>query len=387
MAPSNAPAGFDAGAAPAETHTEEPGTTLAPLPRRLWLIIFGACVVAGALDSFQSALQGLLAEGRIGWGVVVFQGSEWLFLGALTPITYFLGQRYPVRRPRLGRSLAVHVSGAAVLCIGWALMGVLLRRRLSGPADAFVRELASWALTSVPWSFFMYFAILGTVHAFAYWVEARNRALHAAQLSGQLAEARLAALRAQLQPHFLFNTLNAITVLVRDRRGARAVRMLDLLSDLLRQLLRRDQPHEIPLRAELELVRAYLEIEEVRFSDRLRVDYEVAADTLAGAVPSFLLQPLVENALRHGVVEQTGVARIEIGARRIDEALELWVRDDGRGAGEARGNGVGLENTRARLATLYGEAAVLTVGAAAGGGTIARVRLPWRALPDGETGE
>jgi two-component system, LytTR family, sensor kinase len=383
MAPSHAAAGPDVGGPSSSLAPQlgERGAALAPLPARLWLIILAGCIVAGVLDAGQSAVQGLIDGGAPAWNVVIFQGSEWLFLGALTPITYLLGQRFPVRRPHVGRALVVHATGAALLCIGWALMGVMLRRALSTePGRPFGAELASWTLTSVPWSFFMYFALLGTVHAFAYWVEARNRALHAAQLSGQLAEARLAALRAQLQPHFLFNTLNAITVLVRDRRGARAVRMLDLLSELLRQLLRRDQPHEIPLGAELQLVRRYLEIEQVRFSDRLHVDFAVEDAALAAAVPSFLLQPLVENALRHGLAEQSADARVEIGAHRVHDALELWVRDNGSGIAHEASPGVGLDNTRARLAALYGEQGVLTVGAAEGGGTVARVRLPWHSV-------
>jgi LytS/YehU family sensor histidine kinase len=215
------------------------------------------------------------------------------------------------------------------------------------------------------------------VHGFAYYAEARDRELQATQLTGQLAEARLRALRAQLQPHFLFNTLNAITVLVRDRRGALAVRMLDLLGDMLRQVLRADQPHEIALGSELQLVRQYLEIEQLRFSDRLRVDFDVEERALAAAVPSLVLQPLVENALRHGLAGRADDAIIEIGARRYDEVLELWVRDNGRGLAPGTGTGVGLDNTRERLAALYGERAALTLSDDAGRGAVARIHLPF----------
>jgi two-component system LytT family sensor kinase len=350
------------------------------VPLRLWFLILAGCLVAGVLDSLQSTLQGVFSdEGQIDWPTVVFQGSEWLFLAALTPLTFYLGQRFPVRRPRVGRALLVHASGALLLCLGWATMGVVLRRRLGrGWTESFLDELIGWTLFSVPWSFFMYFALLGTVHAFAYYAEARNRELQATQLSGQLAEARLRALGAQLQPHFLFNTLNAITVLVRDRRGALAVRMLELLSDMLRQLLRADQPHEIPLRSELRLVQQYLAIEQVRYSDRLRVLFAVEEDALAGLVPSFVFQPLVENALRHGLAGRGDDAIIEIGARRTDGVLELWVRDNGRGLTAGTIFGVGLENTRERLAALYGERAGLTLSESPGGGVVARIRVPWR---------
>jgi signal transduction histidine kinase len=353
------------------------------VPARLWFIILAGCVVTGALDALQTALQARLGDdGRIDWPIVIFQGSEWLFLGALTLLTFYLGQQYPVRRPRVGRALLVHATGALLLCVGWATMGVVLRRGMNrGWSASFLQELAGWTLTSVPWSFFMYFAVLGTVHAFAYYVEARDRELQATQLTGQLSEARLQALRAQLQPHFLFNTLNAITVLVRDRRGTMAVRMLDGLSDMLRQVLRSDQPHEVPLRSELQLIEQYLAIEQVRFSDRLRVQFAVDAAALDAAVPSFILQPLVENALRHGLTENIDDALVEIGARRQGDALELWVRDNGAGITPEFRSGVGLDNTRARLAALHGERAVLTLGDDVGKGTIARIRLPWRVQP------
>ena len=353
------------------------------VPARLWLIILAGCIVTGALDALQTALQGRLGDnGRIDWQMVVFQGSEWLFLGALTLLTFHLGQRYPVRRPRVGRALLVHATGALLLCVGWATMGVVLRRGLDrGWSASFLEELAGWTLTSVPWSFFMYFAVLGTVHAFAYYVEARDRELQATQLTGQLSEARLQALRAQLQPHFLFNTLNAIAVLVRDRRGSLAVRMLDGLSDMLRQVLRPDQPHEIPVRSELQLIEQYLAIEQVRFSDRLRVEFAIDPAVLDAAVPSFILQPLVENALRHGLTDNIDDAVVEIGARRQEEVLELWVRDNGAGITSEIRSGVGLDNTRARLAALHGERAGLTLSEEPGQGTIARIRLPWRAIP------
>jgi LytS/YehU family sensor histidine kinase len=261
----------------------------------------------------------------------------------------------------------------------WALLGVVLRRALGvGWGDTFLHELRSWTLISLPWSFFMYFALLGTFAAFAYYVEARDRELQATQLTVQLSNARLRALGGQLQPHFLFNTLNAITVLLRDRRAEQALSMLDRLSDMLHQVLRTDRPHEIALQEELELVRRYLEIERVRFSDRLQVKYDIDDAVLRAVVPAFVLQPLVENAIRYGVASQLSDAMVEIGARHTGEALELWVRDNGQGISPDYTPGIGIENTRERLVTLYGAKASLTVEPHPEGGTIARIRLPWR---------
>ncbi len=357
---------------------ETPGGPIR-VPPRLWLLVVAGCLVAGVLDAAQFAARGLLLEdGRVDVPGMIWQGSEWLFLAALTPLAFVLGQRYPLRRQGLGRALGVHVLGALVLCVGWATLGVILRRALGrGWVDSFAEELGGWMLFSLPWSFFMYFALVGVVHAFRYWVEARDRELHAVRLSGQLAESRLRALRAQLHPHFLFNALNAITVLVRDARMDAASGMLERLSELLRQLLRIDPEQAIALERELHLVREYLSIEQVRFADRLQAVFAVDEDVLAAPVPSFILQPLIENAVRHGVGASTEPVRIEVGARRDGDELVLWVEDSGPGLGAVITEGVGLENTRERLRAHYGAAARLSLVPVPGGGTRAEIRLPF----------
>ena len=350
-------------------------------PPRLWLLLGGACAVPAVLDAVQTYFQGgVRGGGAPSWHIIVWQASEWLILGALTPITYYLGRRFPLRRPHLGRSFTAHVLGALVLCVAWAAAGVAMRFVLGDAPDDLPlgRYLASWMLTSLPWSVFMYFTVLGCVHAFSYWEEAREREAQAARLAAQLAEARLGALRMQLNPHFLFNSLNALNVLVRDGRGAEATRMLELLSDVLRQVLRTDQPHEIPLAEELRFLRQYLAIEQVRFSDRLRVTFVVDDELLDAAVPGFVLQPLVENALRHGIAKRSSAGSLEIGARRDDSWIVLWVRDDGSGLSAESREGVGLANTRERLRTLYGDDAELTLEADASGGTRATLRVPLR---------
>ncbi|HET7436700.1 MAG TPA: histidine kinase [Thermoanaerobaculia bacterium] len=198
-----------------------------------------------------------------------------------------------------------------------------------------------------------------------------------AQLEAQLAHARLDALRMQINPHFLFNTMNAISALVeRDPRGVR--RMIARLSELLRETLDRRAEEELPLRDELDFLQRYLDIMAVRFQGKLTVTREIADDTLDVRVPSFILQPLVENALEHGV-SRSGDARVTLGARRDGAQLVFTVHDDGPGlAGNMDEPGVGLANTRARLSALYGEAASLSVVTAAEGGATAEIRLPWR---------
>ena len=356
-------------------------------PPRLWLLLAAACLVPAVLDAFQTYMQGqVTGRGEPSWRVILWQGSEWLILGALTPLTYYLGRRFPLRRPRLARSVIAHVLGALALCVAWAASGVALRFLLGTNPEQLStgRYLASWMLTSLPWSVFMYFAVLGCVHAFSYFFEARERESQAARLAAQLAEARLGALRMQLHPHFLFNSLNAVGVLVRDQRAAEATRMIELLSDVLREVLASDKAHEVALADELRFVRQYLAIEQVRFSDRLAVAYDIDESLTGAAVPAFILQPLVENALRHGFAKRSDSGKLEITARRDGADLVLVVGDDGPGPGDESTvryrEGVGLANIRERLTTMYRVRASLSLERAPAGGTIATVRLPFRIL-------
>jgi two-component system LytT family sensor kinase len=214
--------------------------------------------------------------------------------------------------------------------------------------------------------------------------EAARLQAETAQLQAQLAEARLSALRSQIDPHFLFNTLNAVSALVeRDPRGVR--RMIARLSELLRHSLDGAGEPEVTLRQELEFADRYLEIMRIRFQGSLEVEQRVDEGMMDAMVPSLVLQPLVENAVKHGVGRLRGVGRIEIEARRDGARVILTVRDNGpgmEGAAPAR-EGVGLRNTRERLAQLYGDDAKLTLRPAEGGGFEAEVALPWRPADTG----
>src|SRR5260221_86349 len=201
--------------------------------------------------------------------------------------------------------------------------------------------------------------------------------------SEQLTSTRLAALQARLNPHFLFNSLNTIAVLVRDGDGATATRVIEQLSDVLRSTLARAQAAEVRLDDELALVRQYLAVEQARFSDRLRPSLDVDPATLSAAVPRFALQHLVENALRHGIAKRTDAGRVVVTARRDFDMLELSVEDDGAGPAAAPVDlkGHGLDNTRERLRTLYGERGSLVLTAAPVHGAVARLRIPYPGLP------
>ena len=360
---------------------------------RLWLVIAAACVVPAVLDGGLTYVQGVLAGRPTSWQEVFWQANEWLILGALTPLVYWLARRFPLRPPIVGRNLLAHAGGALLLCIGWASAGASLRWVLGiGPSQITkTQHLTNWLLTTIPWGTFMYFTILGCMYAFTYFVEATEREAQTARLAAQVAEARLSALRTQLHPHFLFNSLNAITVLVRDQDTVAAGRMLDLLSDVLRQVLRSDKAHEVSLDSELRFLERYLAIEQVRFSDRLRVRFDVENDLLDAAVPEFLLQPIVENALRHGISKRAEGGSVQISARREGNSLVLCVSDDGAGLAappsaphDAPGNGLGLANVRERLTTMYGTHARLELlprSKDEGGGTLVQLTLPFRSAP------
>jgi LytS/YehU family sensor histidine kinase len=227
-----------------------------------------------------------------------------------------------------------------------------------------------------------YWAIVGACHAVTYYRESQERALTASRLDTQLAEAQLQALQRQLHPHFLFNTLNAISALM-HRDVEAADQMLSRLSDLLRMALDQRTQQEIPLKDELEFLQKYLEIEQARFGDRLSVDYAVDPETLDAQVPNLILQPLVENSIRHAVAVRIEPGQIGVRARREGDRLELSVRDNGPGMPPGRlaapARGVGLSNTRSRLERLYGAAQHLTFSEPPGGGLVVTVSLPFRA--------
>jgi two-component system LytT family sensor kinase len=224
--------------------------------------------------------------------------------------------------------------------------------------------------------------VLGCIFAFIFYREARERESQQARLAAQLAEARLGALRMQLNPHFLFNSLNAITVLVRDQNTRDASRMLELLSGVLRQVLQSEKRQEVTLDDELRFIEQYLAIEQVRFSDRLQVRWAIEPAVRDAMVPEFILQPLVENAIRHGVAKRSEAGIIEIGAREADSEIVLSVQDNGPGYRPSAHVGLGISNTRARLKTLFGEAGQLQINGV-GDGTVATVRFPLRRGADG----
>ena len=305
--------------------------------------------------------------------IIVAFLESWTW-AALTPVIFRLSSRL-TSRLSVGRTLLLIVAGI-VIAVGVYLLLSFARQVVFAPLHHRpYRGLSEIARMRFVPQLLFYFAILAAGFAREYFLRDQERQAHSTQLQAQLAEARLDALRMQLNPHFLFNTLNAVSALVdRDPSGVR--KMIARLSELLRTTTDRRATDEVPLRQELQLLDRYIEIMEIRFQGRLRVEREVEPSALEALVPNLILQPIVENALEHGASRAVGEGVVRIAARRDGERLSVTVRDNGPGVG-ARREGVGLGNTRARLAQLYGEKAGVTLDTAPDGGAVAEIVLPY----------
>jgi two-component sensor histidine kinase len=307
-------------------------------------------------------------------------GYSW---AALTPGMLYLARRFPFTRGGWLRPLVIHSLAAVASSFIATLFYVLLRKLIlwNDPASASpVGTYKKLIIGELHSGILIYGSVIGISYALGYYRKYRDRELKAAQLESQLAQAQLDALRKQLQPHFLFNTLNTVSILIdEDTKAAR--NMLVRLSDLLRVTLDRARAHEVSLRQELEFIEGYLEIERTRFQDRLNVRMDIDPKTLDARVPDLILQPIVENAIRHGVAPRAAAGLIEIRARRLNGSLRLEVRDNGQGLpdGENKAGkiGVGIANTRARLAQLYGADHSFEMRNVAGGGLLVNIAIPY----------
>ena len=348
-----------------------------PLKRRNTALIaafwaFYALVIIG--DRFADPAGA--AEPRLA-RVALIALSESLCWLMLTPWLFQLAGLWDSDAVPRTRSVITFVAVGAAIALALGLVKTTLRDLLI-PGYAHPRL---WFVCLN--AFVVYLGVLAAGRARAYSLRYLERRRHAERLQAELAQVQLDALRRQLDPHFLFNTLNAVSTLVeRDPAGVR--RMIARLGDLLRHSLDGADEPEIPLRQELALLECYLDIMQVRFQGRLSVSMHVDDRTLDCLVPSLILQPLVENAIRHGVERGRGVGRIEIGSDFDGETVTLSVRDNGPGVGElTSAQGVGLRNTVARLDRLYGSESRFTsprftLRPAAEGGAVAEVQLPFR---------
>lgn len=313
---------------------------------------------------------------------------SWVMLAALLPAVLWLSRR--VRIGRLSWPVALPLHAA------FGVMFVFVHIGLSAVLAAIVRqssehtvEIAFRSMFSgyAVMGFFTYACIVAAHHAFRAQAESYAREAASRELQSSLTRAQLQALRSQLDPHFLFNALNSISVIALTGERETVVRLIAGLGDVLRMSLDGGGAQEVPLGAELELLGRYLELEHVRFGDRLTVERDIEPGLHGALVPSLLLQPIVENAIRHGIAPQRGPGLVRVHVRRLGVQLRIEVRDSGAGfsAGERRA-GIGLANTRARLAQLYGADQSMELGSAPEGGARVTLTIPFHTAPAEPTG-
>ncbi len=355
----------------------EAATVRSPVARRTLAAAFLAWSVVGLLSLSQMWLQARSDGPPLEWRRVARLLEDVWAWAAYTPVILWLAERLPVDGGNWVRRVPLHGALALAFAAVDALLGTVLAPVLGPfPVHGFTSAFARAATLSV----LSYFAVLGIGHALRFHRLHAEGRLHASELQRQLAQARLGVLEAQLRPHFLFNALHAVASLVRTGEQKKAIRTVAALGDILREALQVDGAQEIALVDELRLAERYLEIEGARFEDRLTVEVVPDPAVLGTLVPRFVLQPLLENAVRHGIEPRAAGGTVTVRAARQGATLCLEVIDTGsrparRGVG---GHGVGLANTRARLRHLYGPDGRLELETAADGTTTARVLLPYR---------
>jgi hypothetical protein len=340
------------------------------MSRRVWIFAAGFWAFFGVISGVQVWIS-MITHGHsvpllIGYHIVVWEG--WLLP---TAGILWLARRFPVLPPRRLHVL-VHVLAASAIAVlhGVLWMGLLVTMRPydSMTAEASELPVAQLLFARLPLEWTLYCLVLGAGIAY-------ERTMRAMQLETSLAEARLHALELQIQPHFLFNTMNAISSLVRSRRNDEAVTMLAGLSELLRYTLDHAEQQRVPLEEELTVLRRYLEIQHTRFPDRMTFAIDAAGDTKRAAVPALLLQPLAENAVRHGIDPSNGPGVVDVRAFRSGERLRIEIFNSGNVPPAPR-VGIGLRNTRERLQHLYGaEWSFELVNT--NNGVLASLSIPW----------
>jgi two-component system LytT family sensor kinase len=322
------------------------------------------------------------------WRVLLISGAWCMTAALLAPPLFYIVRRYPIAKPLQLRRFAVYLLGA----VPYLFVSVCIRSVLLPPWDPATREFTTRSIHGVisnahlfatqTWD---YLVILVAAHAYEYFMRARNQELEGAKLQQALAESELQALKSQLQPHFLFNTLHGISTLIEVDR-VRAKAMVLKLSSLLRTVLQDGTSDLIPFAEELKFAQAYLDIEKMRLAGRLEISWKIEPPTPCLLVPPLILQPLVENAIVHGVACSREGGWIEIGARQGEDRIELTVRNSVRGKGTP-GSGLGLQNTKARLNYLFADEASLSFAIAEDGVASAILNFPALGAPHGHAAE
>jgi sensor histidine kinase YesM len=306
----------------------------------------------------------------------------WVWWGCVASAIWKLGEHFPLASSFSPKAISIHLLvGSALGVAHLLLLGSLGLTGAGGQAHA--TTLSIWTLpfniNRFGIELLLYGFVFGIAGIVQFQIRAQRDAMKSLELQRQLSAAHLRALQMQLEPHFLFNTLNAISTLIELGRSNEAAEMLSHLNVILKTTLKRTTPEKIPLSQELEIMENYLAIEQIRFADRLRIEIQVEPGALVGLVPCFLLQPIVENAIRHGIANCEDEGLVEATARWDGRNLHLRVRDSGRGPSglSQSGHGIGLRNTRERLAHFYNDKFAMKAQPLATGGFEVAITIPY----------
>ena len=359
----------------------EQGTFRPLWKSRSWLLVFVLFSIP-ALISCVLLHTRLLQLGRESnfWIVLIDQLFFWYVWAALTPIIVSLGRKFRLERQAWARPVIAHFLFGTCLAFFQISLSVLFSVIVYGEPitwEHYKGEVVPTLFGRLPTQMLVYATIIGVSYAIEYQRRFNERALKATRLESELSKARLDTLQRQLQPHFLFNTLNSISVLMEKGEIKESNEVLNHLSDLLRQVLKNQEEQEVTLGQELEFVRRYLEIEKIRYGERLKVKMAVDQNLVSCLVPSYLIQLLVENAIRHGIAKKVAGGEVAVTVSAGGGRLILKVEDDGVGLkGEAESSGVGLRNARSRLAHLYGDDYRFEIANNENGGVTALLEIP-----------
>lgn len=354
-----------------------------------WVVLVFFWLVIGVLSALHWQLFFTGQDPYDWWELYRIKVALWYVWGLLTPLILWLGWKFPMGQGKSLKHTAILLPISLVLTsVYLAIYSALLMINVPDAPGLFQSPPAMfmWVVGAhSTWYFLAFWATIGVEHAVSYYRRFHERQILTSRLEAQLAEAQLDSLRSQLQPHFLFNTLHSIMALVNQSDTKAAKEMLAGLSDLLRHALEHVRRHEVPLREELDILRRYIAIESVRFSDRLTVGWEIDDTAEAAYVPSFILQPLAENAIRHGIEKQSGPGVLAVRCWRDNGRLLLSFTDNGAGlpatGDDAVRDGHGLGDMRARLDVLYPSNYSLHITGADTGGTVVRLSLPYNEAP------
>ena len=367
---------------------ENDATTLNRFPPVQWRVAVACALVLTVLFAILAVPVGGTPSGARFWTTLRVQALTWGLWLLLLPFVAMAVRRAHRKGVTSVRGFAVHLITGSCLALVHATAFAILRLVLGlAASDSVGGVVAATVAFVIGGDILRYVVIAAAYHAVIYHSEARDRAVSEARMAANLAQARLEILEQRLHPHFLFNTLNSIGALI-AREPSVATRMVEQLGELLRAALHAEPGREVPLSAELDLLERYTAIELVRFSDRLDVDVRAAPETLVACVPQLILQPLVENAIRHGVAPREAHGSVLVEAERCGKMLRLTVRDDGVGFGLSRaplgtgnGQGIGINHTRERLAALYGDEFAMDIASNSPTGTIVTIDLPFHLSP------